>query len=175
MRFRKNGSGTPLMLAAVVLSAVLCARSFERAMSLEELPTRGRSGAAVEVPRIVKPAGEPAEALVAALESGPFHPERRRPAGRFRLPGDEAPVAEAPPPAEAEPTAPPAQVQLIGTAVAPGGKSFAMVQLGSEPAKLVRIGEKVGDLTLKQVEQGRAVFLSAAGARVEVNANKAGS
>lgn len=171
----RRGGGTPLMLAAVAVSAVLCARSFQRAMSLDELPTRGRPGAAVEVPRIVRPTSEPPEALVAALESGPFHPERRRPAGRFRLPGDVVPVAEAPPPAMAEPAAPPPQVQLIGTAVAPGGKSFAMVQLGSEPPKLVRIGEKVGDLTLRQVEQGRAVFVSAAGARVEVNANKAGS
>ncbi|HEX2091664.1 MAG TPA: hypothetical protein VHG28_04645 [Longimicrobiaceae bacterium] len=174
MRAWRNGAGTTLMLAAVAASAVLCAWSYQRAVQLDALPVAGRTGAALEVPRIVRPTGEPPEALVAALESAPFHPERRRPAGRFRLPGDAVPVAAAPPPAT-DPDAPPLQVQLFGTVVAPGGRSFALVQLGAEPPKLVRIGEKIGDLTLTQVGQRRAVFLSAAGARVEVHVQRIGS
>ena len=46
---------------------------------------------------------------------------------------------------------------------------------GAEPPKLVRIGERVGQLTLKGIEPGRAVFLTAAGKRYEVQVPKAGS
>jgi hypothetical protein len=50
-----------------------------------------------------------------------------------------------------------------------------MCQVGAEPPKLVRIGERVGQLTLKGIEPGRAVFLTAGGKRYEVQVPKAGS
>jgi hypothetical protein len=107
--------------------------------------------------------------LAAAVGKDPFHPERRRPSLRFRFPGEGSP-------SPATDSAPAATVfKLIGTAIMPEGRGFAMCQWGAEPPKLVRIGETVGTLTLKKVEPGRAVFLTTGGKRFEVQVPKAGS
>jgi hypothetical protein len=107
--------------------------------------------------------------LASALDHDPFHPERRRPAERFRLPGEALAAS-----AGSDSVAPPA-ITLIGTAVLPEGRGFAMCRWGAEPPKLVRIGERVGDLTLRQVERGRALFLTTSGKRLEVRVPKAGT
>ncbi len=112
----------------------------------------------------------PAAAL-AAIENDPFHPERRRPAMAFRFPGE----ASAATIAAARPAESGVAPRLIGTVVQPSGQGFAMCQSGNEPPRIVRVGEHIGDFTLKHVEQGRAVFLASDGARVEVQAPKAGS
>ncbi|HEX6616909.1 MAG TPA: hypothetical protein VF046_11450 [Gemmatimonadales bacterium] len=65
--------------------------------------------------------------------------------------------------------------RLIGTAVLPAGRGFAMCQMGEQPPRLVRLGERVGDLVLKRVHQGRATFESAEGRQVELRVPKAGT
>jgi hypothetical protein len=103
-----------------------------------------------------------------AVDGDPFHPERRRPQIRYELPGaapEELPPASAPP---AE------QIELIGTVVAAGGRSFAMCQT-SVGTQIVRVGEKFNGYTLRSVEQGSAVFVSPQGKVMNVGVKKTGS
>ena len=103
--------------------------------------------------------------VLGAVNKDPFHPERRRPGQRFQLPSD---VAANPSPARA------ATVQLIGTAVTPGG-GFAMCATSDGPPRIVRVGERLGDWTLNRVTQGEAEFAKPDGAIVVLRIAKAGS
>jgi hypothetical protein len=106
------------------------------------------------------------ELLTAAVESNPFRPDRAPAPIAFRMPQEERP-ASAP--------AAPVAVKLVGTAVMPGSTGFAMCQLGNQPPRVVRVGETIGDFTLKAVEQGRARFQTSRGTPVEIQVAKAGS
>ena len=155
-------------LATLLVCAALAGWSLQRALVLEQLPALI---AMAPVPSTLdaEPRLPLASARMAqAVGKDPFHPERRRPTLRFRFPGEASAV-----PAAGAPSSGP--FKLIGTAVMSSGKSFAMCQVGAEPPKLVRIGEQFGELTLKGVAPGRAVFLTAAGKRYEVLVPKAGS
>jgi hypothetical protein len=158
-----------LAVAALLASTGVAAWSLQRALVVNQL-----SVIPAAVPFQNAFAREPRSTLAIARLAGavgkdPFHPERRRPTLRFRFPGEGAP-------ASATTDAPSSgSLKLIGTAIMPEGKGFAMCQVGAEPPKLVRIGERVGQLTLKGIEPGRAVFLTAAGKRYEVQVPKAGS
>jgi hypothetical protein len=96
----------------------------------------------------------------------PFSDDRSAPAIRYRIVAAEG--APAPVPA-------PALVRLVGTVVVPDGRNFAMCQVGSDPARIVYPGQRVGSLTLESVSQGSAVFTDNAGARVTLRVPKAGS
>jgi hypothetical protein len=77
------------------------------------------------------------------------------------------------------PTAPlvaPSAVQprLIGTVVQ-GQGGFVMVEMPDARMQLVRIGEKVGDLRLRSVSTGEAVFDDPQGARVSLRTPRAGA
>ena len=61
----------------------------------------------------------------------------------------------------------PAEVRLLGTVVR-GGDSFALCQLQADPPRIVRVGERLGDLVLLAIDQGRAVFRTRGGSRVEL-------
>jgi hypothetical protein len=148
---------------------MLAAWIFQRAVAIDPLPPAlaSQSGSSVAVPE--PSAGTTPAQLAAALSKDPFHLERRKPRERFRLPGESLPAAAASP----ETTG--SSFQLIGTAVMPEGRGFAMCQWGADPPKLVRIGERVGTLTLKTLAQGRAVFVDAGGRTMEVRVPKAGT
>jgi hypothetical protein len=122
--------------------------------------------------RVASPPAERTEpkdpGLGAAVASDPFRSERRPASVAFRMPGEALADAEAH-------TPPPAQViVLIGTAVETGG-GFAMCQIGSEPPRLVRLGERLAGYTLRSVGQGRATFRTATGQLIEVLVAKAGT
>jgi hypothetical protein len=146
-------------VALAVISAALMTRSLVRAIVLTPLPSpsaaHGSHDAAQEgaVPAV------PPALSAAAVRHDPFRPERRPPSERFRLPGEGEP--------KSGDTAPTPAIRLIGTAVI-GDGGFAMCQRASEAPKLVRVGEKFGELTLRSVQQGRAVFRAADGTSVEV-------
>jgi hypothetical protein len=166
---RRLGVSPTVALALLVASVVLAGWSFRRALLTDTLPAPARVSPAASTATADPPVPLATAQLAAAVGKDPFHPERRRPSLRFRFPGEGSPAAAA----AAAPAA--AAFKLIGTATMAEGRSFAMCQWGTEPPKLVRIGESVGDLTLKKVEPGRAVFLTAGGKRFEVQVPKAGS
>jgi hypothetical protein len=103
--------------------------------------------------------------VMEAVNNDPFHPLRRRPARRLQPAGVQVVegVADRG-----------LSVQVIGTAVSANGGGFAMCAWGGAPPRIVRIGERVGDWTLRAVTPGAAQFTSSAGATVVVRIAKAG-
>jgi hypothetical protein len=92
------------------------------------------------------------------------------------------PFDVAPPPAPliaSGPSAPivataPVRPRLMGTVVQ-GQGGFVMVEMPDARMQLVRIGEKVGDLRLRSVSSGEAVFDDPQGARVSLRTPRAGA
>lgn len=159
-----QGAATALGLSLVVFGWALW-----RTVVIEPVaqpPGAGGGASPVETPgrRPLYPTGR----VFAALDKDPFHPERRRPGVPFRLPSEAAPVVTA----AQEPAA---GVQLLGTAVAPGGGGVAMFRWPGSTPRLVRVGERVNGLTLKRVRPGEAEILSEAGTTVVLRVPKAGT
>ena len=103
-----------------------------------------------------------------AIDLDPFHPERRRPQLRYavRSPGENADPETG--------TLAPQMLELTGTVIIAGGRSFAMCQTGASQ-QLVHVGEKCGGYTLKKVEQNSAVFVSPTGQAVVLQVRKPGA
>lgn len=89
-------------------------------------------------------------------------------------------VAAPPPPIVLSgPSAPlpataPVRPRLVGTVIQ-GQGGFVMVEMPDAHMQLVRIGEKVGDLRLRSVSTGEAVFDDPQGARVSLRTPRAGA
>ena len=140
-------------------SAIAAAWTVAATLRVDPLPrplvrSDGRVAAAVEFER-----GAPDPAV--ELTRDPF-----RAGGR--LPNELARAATAPE------TALPmsvAAVGLLGTVVRPGG-GFALCQLPGDVPRIVHLGEKIGELTLIALEQGRAVLQAPRGARLELTLTK---
>ena len=154
--------GATLAAAALVLAAGWRATHFDQM-------------ATASAPGIEKGAAQAVsyrQALVSELDRAvavdPFHPERRRPQIRYQLPASGPPE----PSQSAQPVSAP--VELVGTVVVAGGRSFAMCQSGAGP-QIVHIGEKFAGHTLKSVEQGSAMFVSPEGKAVKILVKKTGS
>jgi hypothetical protein len=158
-----------LALVALLAAGLLAARSLRHALEIE--PPASFEPARPDLVPVPAPGpGTSAALLTAAVGHDPFHPERRKPALRFRLPGEGLPTDSA-----ATAPAPGGPFLLVGTAVMSQGGGFAMCQWGSEPPKLVRVGERIGTMTLKGVARGQATFVDATGRTVEVRVPKAGT
>jgi hypothetical protein len=163
--------GMVVALGLVILSAGAAVGAFTRALGGHPLPA---SQAAPDGLRSSIDGGSPETppppgAAALAVEHDPFRPERRPAPERFRLPGEGGATAK-PVAAAALPASP---LTLIGTAVI-GDGGFAMCQRSGEPPKLVRVGETYGDLMLRAVHPGRAVFRAKDGTTMELRVTKAG-
>jgi hypothetical protein len=165
---------SPSVRAAAVVfivAAMFAAWALHGALRLEPLP---RLATATESPLALHLTEQPGYSLqqaLGAVDVDPFHPERRRPVGRFRMPGDRLIVVEA---AEPSPSPPPA-LRLLGTVVLLDGGGVAMSQLNGEPPRLVRVGERIGDYTLRSVRQGHAVFVDRQGSPLQLHVPRPGS
>ena len=91
-----------------------------------------------------------------------FADDRRAPVKRYRMPG-EASTA----PAQAAP-----RPIVLGTAVAPGGTSFAMCQVGPTDVVKVRVGGRVSDYTVVAIARGKVTFRAGNGEQFSVEASK---
>ena len=103
--------------------------------------------------------------LPSTLASDPFNADRT-------LPGEAD--GEVDTSAEGTAPVPAAEVRLLGTVVR-GSNPFALCQLTSDAPRIVHVGERLGDLTLVSLDQGRATFRSRSGAQVELSLSKPGS
>jgi hypothetical protein len=103
--------------------------------------------------------------LSRAIATDLFAVDRTAPAVRYRLERATAVTTLAPERA----------VQLIGTVVVAGGRSFAMCQLGADPPRVVYPGQRIGAMKLESVSQGSATFTDANGARLLLRVPRAGS
>lgn len=156
-----------LATAALALALLMLAWSAWNALRIEGVPDRALTDSSGVATR----AGDGPHdfytftQVLGAVAKDPFHPGRRRPGQRFQVPDDVAGV---------RPAAATVQVELIGTAVTPGG-GFAMCATSGGPPRIVRVGERLGDWTLNRVTQGAAEFAKPDGAIVVLRIAKAGS
>jgi len=93
-----------------------------------------------------------------------FAPDRSAPLRRYNLSGYE----EEPTPVEAVEVPRPI---VLGTAVGRGARSFAMCSLAGASTVIVRVGDKLGEFTVRSIERGAVVFSTASGERFAVDAN----
>jgi hypothetical protein len=95
-----------------------------------------------------------------AVENDLFSPDRSAPETPYRMPGEDnpndKPRSEAPKPI------------VLGTAVSSDGHNFATMQLGMESPKLVRVGEKIGEWTVRSIGRGKVVLEGTEGNRAEL-------
>lgn len=157
-------------LASFALCSALTCWCLYQVLAIDPgTPKHSAQGTAPLV-RLASRSGPSSARVTAALRKDPFHAERRRPNVPFRMPGESLTADTA-----ASGTNAGTQLQLIGTAVMPEGRSFAMCQRGADPPRLVRVGERLGGLTLRIVARGRATFVDAGGRSVEVSVPKVGT
>lgn len=166
---RRLPHGLPLVAATALAAAtLLCGAALWSALRIEPLPSTQPS----TMDATLTLAGAPRDAILAtparsgaALANDPFSPGRRLHAE----PREMKAVSRA-----ATPVVQPVTVRLLGT-VMRGGSGFAVCQLASDPPRTVRVGETLGELTLITLDQGRAIFRSANGTRVELSLTPPGT
>lgn len=139
------------------------------------------------LPEPVAPQTLSAGITAATLDRDPFHPERRGPTQRFRLPGERVTNVPAAGQPRAEPediassdgatpqpvSEPSTDIRLTGTIVLPGGGGTALIER-SQSTGIVRVGERVGDLTLTEVTAESATFTAPDGSRVVIRVSRTG-
>jgi hypothetical protein len=112
-----------------------------------------------------------APTIHSTIVNDPFNAARKPSALRFRFPGEglatdssaiaRAAIAQQP-------------IRLVGTVVDAEGSGFAICQLGQQAPRVVHLRERFGSLTLRKVQQERAVFSDSTGATVILLASKVG-
>ena len=154
------------------VAALCCAVGFAllaRTTSEALRPPRHRSMGVLASPALPSPIDRtdapPAELIENAIDHDPFSISRQRSA----LP----PVPSSPTVASAMAT--PEILRLIGTVVDSNGGSFVLCQLGTNPTRVLRVGQELGPYELHSISQGAAIFLTADGQRLELRVPKTGS
>jgi hypothetical protein len=151
--------------AALAVGVVVLLAATASAVSVTPTPD-------APAPQIVLPVAQgdqasgPLPRIADIVDQNVFSPDRRAPLVPYRLAGNEvetfAAMAE-----EAEVAVP----VVLGTAVGEGKSSFAMCSLAGAPTVVVRVGDQLGDYTVRSIARGVVEFSSASGERVSVNAN----
>ncbi|HWL39482.1 MAG TPA: hypothetical protein VNO75_04525 [Gemmatimonadaceae bacterium] len=158
-----------LATAALLGSTVLMLAGAWRATHFGALPSASPEGASARIGSAHSYRAALPTELERAVNSDPFREDRSRPPVRYEPGGTRVSVSE-----EIAPAAEQAIV-LLGTVVGDEGRSFAMFQTGGAGARLVRVGEKVGDHTLRRVGRQSAVLVSAGGKETTISVSKAGN
>ena len=103
----------------------------------------------------------------AAVDSDIFAADRSAPDVPYRMPGEERP--------DDKPVAEPMKPNVVGTVVATDGRSFALMQLGNERPKLVHVGDKIGEWSVKAIGRGTVTIVTPiTGSRLDVTVPKPG-
>ena len=157
-----------IAIGAAVGASLLLAASAWRATHFDELPTMSAPDIQLTSAQTGSYRLAGVSELDRAVDRDPFHPERRRPQIRYELP-------RAGPPVDPEAGVPIVEaIELIGTVVTGGGRSFAMCQTSAGP-QIVHTGETFAGMTLKSVGKESAVFVSPQGKVTNVRVRKIGS
>ena len=153
-------------MASLTVAALLFAGALWSALRIDPPPSIEPSppGAVLALDGLL-PGTQRDSTLPSTLANDPFDADRT-------LPGEaDGEVAAAP---DSAAPAPAAEIKLLGTVVR-GSNPFALCQLTTDAPRIVHVGEKVGDLTLVSLDQGRATFRARTGAQVELSLSKPGS
>lgn len=155
---------TRVALGAAMLGVVLCAWALTRAIRLDAVgtapPTVSVVPGALDMPAAAQRVDIPA-----AVAADLFAVDRTAPKERYRMPGEAGDSTK-----EA-----PAKPVVLGTAIAADGSNFATCQLDSGRLQMVRVGDHLGDYTVKSIGRGRVVFVTRAGTSLEILAPQQGS
>ncbi len=150
-------------IGALILAASFAVWSFVVALRIEPVPDAAppqfNTAAALA-------ARQTAQALnvSAVVEDNLFSPDRSPPVTRYRLPGNEDTYVEAEP-------VDVSQLLVLGTVVGTGNRTFAMCSLNGAPTVIVRVGDQVGDFTVRSIKRGVVEFSTVSGERFAINAN----
>lgn len=148
---------------ALALSLVAVGWSFMSALRIEPTGEAAPPQFNVEA-ALIDGSGAPTVEIADVVELNLFAPDRSAPLRRYSLSGyDDAPLSEV----AVEVPKP----VVLGTAVGSGARSFAMCSLAGAPTVIVRVGDKLGEYTVRSIERGVVEFSSASGERFAVDAN----
>ncbi|HEX2780490.1 MAG TPA: hypothetical protein VHM30_13380 [Gemmatimonadaceae bacterium] len=149
---------------ALGVASLILALSLTEAWRIAEVPAapQGERYAATAFGSVASSSAPERPAAPHALAGDPFSPDHLLP---------QSDVPDAPTADDAPPPQPAIPMRLLGTVVR-GDSGFAVCQLGNEPPRMVRVGERFGVLTLLALQQGRAVFRASDGSRVELSLTK---
>ena len=147
-----------IALAAAAVSAALCGTAVADARRLDPLPRRAEPEAMEAMPQIAARPGDAAGVQVlAAVSRDPFRPDRRRPPGRYRLPGEAPPPGPQPTYDYTPPPAAPA-LSLVGTVVLADGRGLAALAGEGGESRVVRVGEEMAGFRVVRVTSGTATL-----------------
>jgi len=158
--------GARIALGAFGISVIAVGWSLANALRAEPLPTLPPTTvASIETIKrgpIVAPTD-----VEAAVDNDVFAVDRSAPDVPYRMPGETRP--------DEKPVAEPMKPTVVGTVVATDGRSFALMQLGNERPKLVHVGDKIGEWSVKAIERGKVTIVtSVTGARADLIVPKPG-
>ena len=145
-------------LVAAAIGAALLAAALRRALRMEDVSADLSPLVQGTAPQPGPSTGYAVDRVLGAVAKDPFHPERRRPGARFRLP-----VARIATPRQERPRPNASELRLVGTAVGAEGGGFAMCAWQGCTPRIVRIGERIGEWTLQSVSPGAAEFVTPGG------------
>ena len=169
MMLRGWRQSVPLQASVVTLAiaAGVNAWALTRALRVPPLPESPPAAIAGLETMQAGSARKPKTDIEAAVDNNVFSSDRSAPAAPYRMPGEPDP--------NARPVAQPDKPLVLGTAVATDGRHFATVQMRDGSPKLVYVGDKIGEWTVRAIERGKVTLLSTGGIRAEVIVPKPGS
>ena len=143
-------------LAALAASALLCAAAVAEARRVDPLPGDVPAARPATMPQVAARRASSGDARVlAAVARDPFRADRRRPPGRYRMPGEPAP---SPGPVYAPAAPPPPAFTLVGTVVLANGRGLAAVAGAGGTSRLLRVGEEMDGFRVLRVGNGTAAL-----------------
>lgn len=146
-------------LAVTAVSALLCLSAWTGARRLAELPDEGVAVAPEAMPQVAARTPDATDAqILRAVARDPFRPDRRRPPGRYRMPGEPAPAEPQPvfDYAAAAPIVP--AFTLLGTVDLGGGRGMAAMGGQGGESRIVRVGEEIDGFRVVRVGPGTATL-----------------
>jgi hypothetical protein len=146
-------------LGTFAVSTALAVAAAAEWREVRPLPAAPRARPVAAMPEVRVPRRDASDGVVlAAVARDPFRADRKRPPGRYRLPGDPAP-----PPAPAavpmgDPAPPVYAYRLLGTVVLADGSGLAALAGPTGEGKVVRTGQQIDQFRLVRVTQGSATL-----------------
>lgn len=146
-------------IAALALSLAVALWTLAHAIRIEAVPEGPASEFSVGG-ALATPAAAPPINVAEAVDADPFASDRNAPETRYRAPSEESEEAAA--------KVAPVEPVVLGTGASDAIRGFATVQLGDGAATIVRVGDKIGEYTVKSIERGHVVFTTPSGRKLDI-------